>query len=189
MQFFPDPVRRAMDAEGFAVTCTTVRLDREDWEVALFFRLQGEESAADRQALLGARAPLGLALDAELIAHERAAIVMLRPEAETVPDDPLAGEILLTPGASPAHFEILRRLATQPRLTWFFGDDECRVVRVQQHPLSEVQHGVFVDLSREAVRHDSLIRCTGRYDAGAALAEITALYAPRTPAPPSRSTQ
>lgn len=174
--------------QGSSVTCMTVRLDRKDWEVAFFFRLQGEESAQDRRILSSGRS-IPLSLDADLIAHEHAAVVVLRPEVETLPNDPLAGEILLTPGASPAHFEILRRLSAQARLTWFFGDADFEILHVQQHPFEKAQHEVFVELSRETVRHDSLIRCSGRYDAADALAEITAHYTPRSPAPPHTSTQ
>lgn len=189
MHTFPETVRRAMAAAGTAVTCVPVQLGRPPWEVAIFFRLQGDESARDRAVLSDGDRPLSLGFDADLIANEQAAVVMLRAEVETVPDDPLAGEILLTPGDSPVHFQILRYLSTQPRLTWFFGQEDCRILRVKQHPLGREQRAVFDELSREAVRHDSLIRCTGRYDAAGALAQITSHYAPRSPDRPSRTLQ
>ena len=94
-----------------------------------------------------------------------------------------AGSILLTPGAVPGHVEALRLLSEQPGVTWFFGDGDCQILYAQTHPLSAEQQSAFKDLLAEAVAHDAMIRCTGRYDAEAALSQIVAQYELRRPTP------
>ncbi len=165
-----------MRASGAAVTCLPVRLDNADWETALFFCLSGPECKQDRRILANTPQPLPVMLQTDLLELPTAAVVALRAEVYTAPDDPLVGEILLTPGDSRTHFDALKLLSEQVRLCWFFGDQDFRVLYSQQNPIAEEQHESIDDMLRDAVRHDTLVRSTARYDAQAALAEIVAHY-------------
>jgi hypothetical protein len=176
VQAFPAAVRSAMLASGASVTCVPVRLERDEWESALFFHLAGPECKQDRQRLAKARRPLPVSLEADVLTLPQAAVVIIRPEVFTAPDDPLASEILLTPGGSDVHFEALELLCRQSRLSWFFADGDFRLLHSQQSPLEAAQRESFDDLLRDAVRHDALIRASARYDAGAALAEVVRHY-------------
>ena len=101
---------------------------------------------------------------------------MLRPEVYTRNDDPFACEILLTPGEGGAHFEALKLLGAQPRLSWFFGDRTHWLIHSQQHPLDAEQHAGFASLLGDAIRHDGMIRMTRRYDSQAALGDVVKRY-------------
>lgn len=187
MKVFPQAVRSAMHAGGGAVTCLPVRLDGSDWETAVFFHLAGPESKRDRQVLNKAQRPLPVSIEADLLELQHAAVISMRVEIATLPDDPLIGEILLTPGGARAHFDTLQLLTRQQRLCWFFGDDDFRVLHAQQSPIGDEQHAGFDDILRDAVSHDALIRASARYDAQAALTEIVAHYEPaRGRGPPYR---
>ena len=176
MKRFPDPVRSAMQVGGAAATCVAVQLDGDDWEAALFFQLAGAECKADRRALKNARGPLAVGMETDLIETDAGAVVLLRPGIYTKSDDPFTCEILLTPGGGGAHFEALKLLSRQPRLCWFFGDQSHWVLHSQQHPLDAAQHEGFDALLRDALRHDTMVRMSKRYDAQAALAEIVKHY-------------
>ena len=165
-----------MQAGGAAATCVAVQLDGSDWEAALFFQLAGAECKADRRALKNARGPLAVGMETDLIETDSGAVVVLRPEIYTNPDDPLTCEILLTPGTGGAHFEALKLLSRQARLSWFFGDQTHWVLHSQQHPLDAAQHEGFDALLRDALRHDTMVRMSNHYDAQAALGEIVKHY-------------
>lgn len=180
MKFFPDSVRDAMRAGGAHVTVVPVQFDHQAWEAAAFFQLAGPQCKTDRHVLAKTDRPFPVTLETDLLERPQAAIVILRLEVFTHPKNPLVGEILLTPGASSTHHEALKLLSGQPRLRWFFSDEDFRVLYSQEHPLSHDQHMSFDELMRDALRHDALIRCTGRYDAQAALSEVIVLYEPRT---------
>lgn len=179
MKMFPNSVCEAMQASGASITAVPVRLDDREWEAAIFFHLAGPESKADRRILAKSQRTFPIALETDLIEQAQAAVIVLRVEVHTQPENPLAGEILLTPGAAPAHHEVLKLLSQQPRLCWFFANEDFQMLYSQEHPLTHEQHAEFADLMRDAVRHDTLIRCTGRYDAQAALSEIIGHYDPR----------
>ena len=177
---FPAPVREAMTASGAAATCIPVELDGGAPEAAFFINLAGPESKADRRVIRYWRGPLSLGLESDVIETDHGAVVVLRPEVHTGPFDPLVCEILVTPGEGGAHFEALDLLARQPRLTWFFGDQGFDIIRTQQHPLALEQHEAFAALLKDALRHDAMTRMIRRYDARAALAEVTRHYTLRT---------
>jgi hypothetical protein len=184
VRILPEVVRAAMEASGATVTCLPVRLDADEWETAVFFDVSGAESAADHRILADHERRLALGVEGDLVEHSRAAVVVLRFEAYTLPEDPLAGEVLLTPGASTTHFEALKRLMTQPRIGWFFAGAGYEVLRVQHYPLAAEHHQAFRALLSDAVRHDALVRMTSGYDAAAALADVTARYEPRNEVDP-----
>ena len=165
-----------MHASGALATCVPVRLDSGAWQTAIFIRVLGEECGKDRVILSNTDRPVPVGFEGDVLKHESAAIILLRLEVHTISCDPLAAEILLAPGATAAHVEALRLLASQPSLSWFFGDDEFRVLYAQSHPLSAEQHAAFDDLLREAVAHDAMVRYTSRYDADAALSQIASRY-------------
>ncbi|MDJ0863666.1 MAG: hypothetical protein QNK18_00890 [Gammaproteobacteria bacterium] len=165
-----------MRASGALATCVPVKLETSSWQTAFFVRVFGAECRNDQVVLTAAERPLPVGYEGDVIKHQSAAIIVLRLEVHTVPGDPLAAEILLTPGAVPAHVEALRLLSAQPKVTWFFGDQDCRVLYAQTHPLGHDHHAAFKDLLSEAVAHDAMIRYTGRYDAEAALSETVSRY-------------
>lgn len=165
-----------MRASDSAATCLPCIFDVGQWETAVFFRLIGPESKKDRRLLSQTSRPFPLSLETDLIEAETAAVILLSVEVLTHPDDPLIGEILLTPGDSKVHFESIQLLASQPRLCWFFSDADFRVIHSQQMPLGRDHHGHFDDLLRDAVRHDALIRCTSTYNAQQALSSVVSKY-------------
>ncbi|MFQ5993863.1 MAG: hypothetical protein ACE5K1_02115 [Acidiferrobacterales bacterium] len=166
----------AMHTAGAAVTCVPVKLDQNQWETAVFFRVAGPESKRDRHILAKAERPLPVGMEADLLALEHAAVVTIRVEVFTLPDNPLTGEILITPGSASVQFDTLKLLSEQPRLSWFFSDQDFRVLHSQQSPLGSEQGVAFDDLLRDAVRHDALVRATAKYDAQAALGEVVEHY-------------
>lgn len=180
MKRFPLNVRQGMRRTGAAATCVTVQLDAGAWESALFVQLAGEQCERDRCALLTMNKRVPVGMETDVIEHEHGAVVMLRLEVYTVPDDPMMAEILLTPGGASGHFQTLQRLARQPRLCWFFGDEDYRVLGAQQHVLADAQRAEFDRLRLDAVRHDAVVRCTGRYNAQAALGGVVSYYQLRT---------
>ena len=176
MDKFPKSVRRAINSTGTAASCMPVKLDGGEWETALFIHLAGNESAQDRWVLSRDTRPVPVGVEGDMIETDHGAIIVLRLEVYTFTDDPLAVEILFTPGGVAGHFQTLRELTRQPRLCWFFGDDAFRVIHSQQHPLTQQQRDGFNELMLEAVRHDAVTRCTGRYDAKAALTSVVTHY-------------
>ncbi len=180
MKRFPAEVRAQMDTSGASVTCVPVRLDGGDWESAVFFQIGGSQSKEDRRILRRSTKPVPLEIETDIIEHESATVIMLRFEALTVPEDPLAGEVLLTPGASPRQFEVLKLLTRQNRLCWFFSDASYWVLHAQQHDLGKAHHDTFDELLRQAVQKDAVIRMTAGYDAGAALSFVASHYELRT---------
>lgn len=176
MKRFPKTVRDAMSKSGAAATCLPVQLDGREWETALFVQVSGAECKDDRRAMRRCAGALAVSVETDLVEHEHAAVIVLRLEIFTREDDPLAAEILLTPGDSDTHFESLKLLSSQARLCWFFGDQSYWAVFSQAHPLAAAAHQEFDALLRDALRHDTLVRMTGRYDAQAALSHIVSHY-------------
>ncbi|MDX1489188.1 MAG: hypothetical protein R3268_13345 [Acidiferrobacterales bacterium] len=153
-----------------------VKLDTDDWEAAVFFHLAGSESKRDRQILAKAKGPFAVSVEADLLELTHASVVVLRFEVATIPDDPLTGEVLFTPGETRTHFDTVQLLCRQQRLCWFFSDGDFRVLHSQQNPIGQEQRASFDDLLADAVRHDALIRASAHYDAQAALAEVVSHY-------------
>lgn len=174
-----------MQSSGAAATCVAVRLDGGEWEAALFFQLAGSECKADRRAVKNARGPLAVGMETDLIETDSGAVVLLRPFIYTQPDDPFTCEILLTPGDGGAHFEALKLLTEQPRLSWFLGDQTHWVLHSQQHPLDTAQHEGFEAMLKDALRHDTMVRVSNRYDPQAALTEVVRHYELRAAGSPT----
>ena len=175
MKRFPAAVRVAMQASGAAATCIAVQLDGDAWEAALFLQLAGPECKDDRRLLRRVDGNVRVGLEADIIEHASAAVVVLGLEVHTG-EEPLHFEVLLTPGEATGHFETLKLLTTQPRLCWFFADGAGELLHAQHHALEDGYHSGFESLLADALQHDRLIRLTGRYDANAALSEITSRY-------------
>lgn len=177
-RLFPAEVRQAMATTGSSLTCLPVQMDAGDWETAVFFQLSGPESQRDIQRLSALRT-VPIALDTDVIEHENAAVAVLRLEVFADAQDPLAGEILLIPGGNTVHFEALELLTRQPRLGCFIGDLQFQVILAQYLRLSDAEHSEFKRVLDQAVKHDAVVRMTGRYDAGSAFTAVTANYALR----------
>ena len=166
-----------MRSGGVMTTCLPVQLDSAGWESAVFFGLGGAECESDRQLLASTDAPLPVALEADVIECETAAIVMLRFEIDTREGDPLAGEVLLAPGTGQVQFDTLNNLTEQGHLRFFFGDEQYRVIHSQQLRLGDRERRGYRGILEDAIQHDAMIRMTGRYDADAAMREVTSHYA------------
>ena len=168
-----------MNSTGTAATCMPVKMDGGEWESVLFIHLAGNESAQDRWVLSQSTRPVPLGIEGDVIETDYGAVIVLKLEVFTFSDDPLALEILLTPGGRAGHFNTLKELSHQPRLCWFFGDDAFRIIHSQQHPLTQQQREGFNALTQDAVKYDAVVRCTGRYDAKVALASVVSHYSLR----------
>ena len=168
-----------MREKDIAATCIPVQFDDDQWEAAFFFHVAGPESKQDRRILKKNKVTPAI-LMMELLTHEKASIVMMRVETQTVVDDPLVFEILLIPGEVSMHHECLKLLAQQQHIRYFFADSDYRVLQEQQQTISSVQHQHFETLAREAFARDSLMRMAGNYDAQAALSEVVSHYHVRT---------
>ncbi len=179
MRRFPDFVRNSMNESGASVTCLPVQFDGRDWEAAIFFSLEGPECKQDRRVLNQLENTIPVSFEAEVIEHANAAIIVVRFQAYTNQDDPLTGEVLLAPGEMESHFQTVKLLSQQPVLKWFFSDAAYFVIHSQQNSLGETEHAAFAKVLDDAVRHDALIRITGRYDVGAAIHEVVSHYALR----------
>ncbi len=186
VQRFPASVRDAMHASGAMATCVPVQLESDAWEAAFFFHVAGSECKADRRAMRRATGPLAMGFESDLVETEHGAVVVMRPELHTREGDPLAMEILMTPGEGGSHHEALTLLGSQPRLTWLFADRAWWVIHAQSHPLGPEQHAGFRELLAGALRHDTMVRLTGRYDAAAALGEVVRHYELRAAAGAAR---
>lgn len=165
-----------MDYTGSCVTCIPVKFDSGDWESAVFFQVGGGESKQDRRTISHAQNPLPVAIETDVIKHNSAAVVVLRLEIQTSESDPLAGEVLLTPGEVESHLETMRLLASQPIIRWFFSDGAYWVIHSQQNQLGPNEHAEFKHMIDEATQHDAMIRLTGTYDVESALREIVSHY-------------
>ena len=105
-----------MDYTGSGATCLPVQIDGGDWESAIFFQLGGRESKDDRRILSRLSSTVPVSVETDLIDHNNAAVIVIRFEVFTRQDNPLIGEVLLTPGHISAHFETIRLLTQQNAL-------------------------------------------------------------------------
>ena len=169
-----------MQQSGAMTTCVPVEFSDGSCESTVFFELGGDECEFDRLILSKASSPLGINLEAELIEHARASVVMLRFEILTQPEDPLAGEVLIVPGLGDVQFDTLKFLGSQQYLKFYFSDDRYNVIHSQQLVLSDQERQGYAQILEEVISHDALIRLTGKYDAMAALSEIVDHYDVRT---------
>ncbi len=165
-----------MDHTGSSVTCIPVKFDSGDWESAIFFQVGGSECKQDRRILNRTQNPLPVAIESDVIKHQSAAVIVIRLEIETSQSDPLAGEVLLTPGERESHFETVRLLSEQSVLRWFFCDSAYWVIHSQQNQLGASENAIFKEVLEEATQHDAMIRLTGRYDVEPALREVVSHY-------------
>lgn len=182
MDKFPQSVIDMMNAGGSTVTCLPVQLDSEEadiWQSAYFFRLGGRESQRDIRLLEKSTSAFSVGLETDIIEHANATVVMLRLQVFTRQDDPLVGEVLLTPGGAETHYEVLGLLAEQQTVTWFFSDQDYRVLHQQRQPLSQEWRDEFLALRSEAFKRDAIIRMAGKYNAQTAFAEVVSHYALR----------
>lgn len=182
MEKFPQSVIDMMSAGGSTVTCLPVQLDTVDseaWQSAFFFRLGGQESQRDIRLLKKSTDVFSVGLETDIIEHANATVVLLRLQVFTQKDNPLVGEVLLTPGGAETHYEVLTLLSEQQSLTWFFSDQDYQVIHQQRQPLSKDWQDEFLALRSEAFKRDSIIRLSGKYSAQTAFAEVVSNYALR----------
>ncbi len=182
MDKFPQSVIDMMNQGGSTVTCLPVQLDTESeqaWQSAFFFRLGGQESQRDIRLLKKATGPFAVGIETDIIEHANATVVLLRLQVFTQKENPLIGEVLLTPGGAETHYELLGLLGEQQTLTWFFSDQNYQVIHQQRQPLSKEWQEEFLALRSEAFKRDSIIRLAGKYSAQTAFAEVVSNYALR----------
>jgi len=165
-----------MQQSGAMTTCVPVQFFGNVWEAAVFFELGGEQCQDDRTTLISATKPLPISLEAELIEHASASVVMLRFEVMTNQEDPLAGEVLIVPGLGEIQFDTLKHLSEQQNLRFYFSDETYKVIHSQQIMLSDRERQGYGHILEEVISKDALIRLTGKYNAMSALSEIVGLY-------------
>ncbi len=180
MHKFPDSIIRSMQQSGAMITCVPVQFDGGIWESAVFFELGGDECQHDREILSASDKAIPVTLEAELIEHNSASVVMLRFEVLTDVENPLAGEVLIVPGLGDIQFETLKHLSEQQNLRFYFSDDYYNVIHSQQILLSDQERGGYAQILEQVISHDALIRLTGKYNAMSALSEIVGHYDIRT---------
>ena len=180
MQKFPDSIIRSMHQSGAMTTCVPVQFEGDGWESAVFFELGGKQCQDDRKTLANASNPLPISLEAELIEHASASVVMLRFEVMTNLVDPLAGEVLIVPGLGDIQFDTLKLLSKQQNLRFYFSDEIYNVIHSQQIILGEQERKGYGQILEEVISKDALIRLTGKYNAMSALSEIVGHYDVRT---------
>ncbi len=176
MDSFPQAIIRSMQQSGAMTTCVPVEFGADGWESAVFFELGGDKCEVDRLILTEAFEALPISLEAELIDHTHAGVVMLRFEVMTNPDDPLAGEVLIVPGLGDVQFDTLKHLSQQNNLRFYFADETYKIIHSQQLRLSDQERRGYGQILEQAISHDALIRLTGKYDAMAALSEVVSHY-------------
>ncbi len=186
MDKFPQSVIDVMTGGGATVTCLPVKLgetpsqkiafDGDRWQSAVFFRLGGSESQKDIRLLRNNAKAYAVGIETDIIEHANASVVMLRLQLFIQPDDPLIGEVLLTPGGAETHYEVLGLLGEQETLTWFCSDQEYNLIHQQQQPLSDEWRKEFLDLRAESFKRDAILRLAGKYSAQTAFAEIVSNY-------------
>ena len=98
MRRFPASVRQAMRDSGAAATCVAVQLDGDDWEAALFLQLAGPECKEERRLLRRVSGSIPVGMEADVIEHANAAVVVLRLEVHCGAPQPMPFEILLAVG-------------------------------------------------------------------------------------------
>lgn len=166
-----------MKKNGAMTTCIPVQFDQGNWETAVFFEVGGKLCKADRKILREARTPIPVSVEADLINHASASVVTLRFEVMTNDDNPLVGEVLLAPGIGDTQFDTLKNLTHQRNMRWYFGDGAYNVIHSQQTTLYEHERQGYDSILQDAIKHDAVIRLTGRYDAQGAFNEIVSHYA------------
>lgn len=148
----------------------------DDWQSAIFFRLGGRESQRDIRLLRKQSKVYGVGIETDIIEHEHASVVVLRLQLFITADDPLVGEVLLTPGGAQTHYEVLGLLAKQSELTWFCSDQDYNLIHQQKLPLSQEWRDEFLALRSESFKRDAVLRLAGKYNAQSAFAEIVSSY-------------
>ena len=176
MNSFPPAIIHSMRLSGAMTTCVPLQFDDGLWQSTVFFELGGKQCKEDRRTLRNTKSPLPIGIEADIIEHTHAAIVMLRFEVMTSKDNPLVGEVLLAPGMGEVQFETLKHLSTQPQLKFYFGDSAYYVIHSQQISLGDPEHQGYQSLLDDAVSHDALIRLSGKYDGMRALHEVVDHY-------------
>ena len=179
MNRFPPFIVESMRQSGAMTTCVPLEFDQGGWQSTVFFELGGKECKEDRRLLRKTTSPLAIGIEADIIEHTNAAVVMLRFEVMTTRENPLVGEVLLAPGMGDVQFETLKYLSNQPSLKFYFGDSTYHTIHSQQIALNSSANQGYGELLDEAVSHDALIRLTGKYDAMLALREVVDHYETR----------
>ncbi|NKB76785.1 MAG: hypothetical protein GKR96_06960 [Gammaproteobacteria bacterium] len=176
MNSFPTSIILSMRQSGAMTTCVPVQFDNEKWESTVFFELGGKQCKDDRRILRKTQSSLPVSIEADLIEHANASVVMLRFEVMTSEEMPLVGEVLLAPGMGDVQFETLRHLTEQSHLKMYFGDSAYYVLYSQQIILGDRERREYDEILQDAVAHDALVRLSGKYDAMKALHEVVDHY-------------
>jgi hypothetical protein len=177
MDRFPQPISQGMRNNGAMTTCVPVQYDNGIWETAVFFEVGGKECKEDRRQLRKTRSTIPVTVEADLITHANGSVIMLRFEVATSPDNPLVGEVLLTPGLGDIQFDTINYLTEQKQMRWYFGDAAYQVIHSQQTALYDHERQGYADLLQDAVSHDALLRLTGKYSAVNAINDVVSNYA------------
>jgi len=162
LERFPDDVVVALHHANVTVSCVPVQIDHQEWRAALFFVLPADAPCLTDGKL--APGPYSVEFDADLHEHKNGSLIEIGIDIAT-PVEPSRGTLLFITGHSPAHFETVKLLSTQPDLPLFLGDAYCNVLYQQRIALTDAMRSGFRQLLDEALGRDAIIRMTGHYDA------------------------
>ena len=168
---FPDDVIVAMHHADVTVSCMPVQIDGEDWLAAVFFVLPATAPCLEKGRL--SPGPFPVEIDADLHEHTNGSLIEIGIDIAT-PLEHCNGTLLFITGHSPAHFETVKLLSSQPELPLFIGDEYCNVLSRQRIVLSDAMRAGFKQLLDEALGRDAVIRMTGHYDPDKVFTDVVA---------------
>ena len=84
----------------------------------------------------------------------------------------MRGLVLFLTGHLTSHFDAVKCLGGQQSIGLFIGDAHCNLLHQQRIPLADEHRQVFTDLLDEALKHDTLVRMTGKYDPDAVFGSV-----------------
>ena len=144
-----------------------------DWESALFFVLPLSVTHDELKSLFPSPHLFPVALEADLIEHEKATLIELGIEIDLGLSDSPAGRVLFLTGHLSAHHEAVSLLGQQQSISLFVGDVHCNLLHQQRIPLADEHRSVFREMLQDALKRDSLIKMTSRYDPDEAFESVT----------------
>ncbi len=167
---YPEDSANKSTQDGDSVTAAG---QGSDWESALFFVLPLSVTHDEIKSLFPSPHLFPVALEADLIEHEKATLIELVIEIDLGLSASPAGRVLFLTGHLPTHHEAVSLLGQQQSIGLFMGDVHCNLLHQQRIPLADEHRSVFQDMLKDALKRDSLIKMTSRYDPDGAFESVT----------------
>jgi len=167
---FPEESSKKSPQEDDAATAAE---HQSEWESALFFVLPLSVTHDEIKSLFPSSHLFPVALEADLIEHEKATLIELVIDIDLGLSASPAGRVLFLTGHLPTHHEAVSLLGQQQSIGLFIGDVHCNLLHQQRIPLADEHRSVFRDMLKDALKRDSLIKMTSRYDPDEAFESVT----------------